>query len=314
MPQKRSLLPWLLGGCILAMVCCAAAAVMGVIFFLRPTTIEVSPGTEATAVTESLPAEAATPAVDATPAATARPAQATDEPTPGASPAPPLAQANFEQGGVSFYLDPRLAAGAAAETIPEMSATDLPPWELGPEHLLVSLQGYPLTGTLHQPGLYIYPVEDFARINPTAGTIFADFRKIMQERPAAAQNDYLPFLPLFNAAQIMHARLGYLDFQNGSGYRFLTQYGQDIFPICNGRLFYTFQGMTHDGAHYVAAILPVNHANLDACEVEVVDPVLYDTFLQYIANMEASLAEDPPAMFTPDLNALDQLVQSLSVK
>lgn len=40
----------------------------------------------------------------------------------------------------------------------------------------------------------------------------------------------MPFLPLFNAQQAMHAHVQYLDFQSGQGLRYLTQYDQAPSP------------------------------------------------------------------------------------
>lgn len=44
---------------------------------------------------------------------------------------------------------------------------------------------------------------------------------------------------------------------DGGGIRYLTQFGQAAGLITNPELFYTFQGLTDDGAYYVAAVFPV---------------------------------------------------------
>ena len=46
----------------------------------------------------------------------------------------------------------------------------------------------------------------------------------------------LPFLPLFNSKQMMHSQVEYLDFKNGKGVRYLTQYAQGPLAINNAEL------------------------------------------------------------------------------
>lgn len=86
-----------------------------------------------------------------------------------------------------------------------------------------------------------------------------DLQILLQNHQAG---EYLPFLPLFNAHQVMHTSLQYLDFKNGTGLRYLTWFSQGIMPINNYELIYTNQGLTSDGKYYVAAVLPVTHPNL----------------------------------------------------
>ncbi|MEO8354588.1 MAG: hypothetical protein ABI621_01610 [Chloroflexota bacterium] len=44
-----------------------------------------------------------------------------------------------------------------------------------------------------------------------------------------------------------HPLMQVINFQNGRGIRFLTQYAQYPAPINNHELFYHFQGLTNDG-------------------------------------------------------------------
>jgi len=125
----------------------------------------------------------------------------------------------------------------------------------------------------------------------------------------------MPFLPLFNAMQVMHAQVQYMDFKNGSGVRFLTEFDQAPLPINNHELIYTFQGLTSDGKYYVAAILPVTNPGLPANE-QVNDEMAakMSDFPAYMKETVAWLEQQPAASFTPDLAALDKLIQSMEVK
>ena len=136
--------------------------------------------------------------------------------------------------------------------------------------------------------------------------------ELLEARPPGSQ-DTLPLLPLINAAQVIHSQAKYLDFQNGSGVRFLTQYGQDIFPIVNQHLFYTFQGLTQDGAYYVAAAFPIDAAGIpdepDISDWEAFSAGYQDYLAETVTQLDA-LSSD---QFEPDLALLDSVIQSLRV-
>ena len=90
----------------------------------------------------------------------------------------------------------------------------------------MTLQGYPVSDHSMQPQIFIYPAGDLAPANETAGKMAAGLQALLQTRQAG---DELPFLPLINAKQVMHPQVQYLDFKNGNGVRFLTQFkGQQV--------------------------------------------------------------------------------------
>jgi len=133
----------------------------------------------------------------------------------------------------------------------------------------------------------------------------------------------LPFLPAFNAAQIFHSNEQILTFQNGKGIRFLTQYGQDVSPVNNNSLFYTFQGLTDDGAYYVAAILPVSAAFLPAdgnpdtplpADGVPFDWENYEKISQYFELVKQKLNAADSNAFNPMLTNLDALIKSILIK
>ena len=155
-----------------------------------------------------------------------------------------------------------MATGFQTETVAAVSANDNAPyWEVLPEYTRVTLQGYPISSHLMQPQIFIYPAEDLGTVNEGAGMIVSSLQTLLQSPQEVAD---MPFLPLFNAAQVMHTHLQYLDFKSGQGLRYLTEFDQGIVPINNYELIYTYQGLTSDGNYYVAAVLPVNHPSLPA--------------------------------------------------
>lgn len=231
------------------------------------------------------------------------------EPTaPAADPTPASKTGEF-----SFDV-----SGAAQGWTGELAAA-VPPgpdrmgWEAMPQHHRAALQGYPVTAHRMQPQIFVYPVDELAAFNPAAAQAAADLQNLLISRtpPAGA----LPQLPLSNDIQALHARVVFLDFQNGSGAAYLTQSNQGPVKINNASLIYTFQGLTADGKFYVAAVLPVTHPNLPAAEqVYSDDPAILAGFQAYLADTAAWLEQQPPASFTPSLSVLDDLIRSIRVE
>jgi hypothetical protein len=219
------------------------------------------------------------------------------------------------QGGqginVSYSVE-KIAAEVVRETIPGLESPA--GWESAPEHVQLSLKGYIVPEAFHNPRILVYPVSEFEASSDIAASIIADLRRLLAEKPA--KPEMIPFLPMFNAAQMMQAQMNYLDFQTGSGVRFLTQYGQDFFPINNHDMFYTFQGLTDDGQYYVAAILPVSHPGLPANGMEVPGgdrDAFANNYESYVADIEQLLNAEDLSSFTPNLSLLDAMIHSLEV-
>jgi hypothetical protein len=212
-----------------------------------------------------------------------------------------------------------LDAGGAAQTISSQVVAALqsgeggPWWGPMPQHTLLTLEGYPITNHLMKAQIFVYPAEELPAANEQAGKIAADLQALLQGGQAGQA---LPFLPLYNAAQVMHAQVKDLDFKNGRGVRFLTQYDQAFLPINNHELIYTYQGLTGDGRYYVAAVLPVNLAGLPANENDLEDlPAEFASdFPQYLSATAGMLDQQPPAAFTPGLSELDAMMESLEIQ
>lgn len=206
-----------------------------------------------------------------------------------------------------------LAENVSIETVPAQPANaHVPFWETLPEYRRLTLEGYPVTDRLHTPQIFIYPVASLAPVNEYAGEAAEDLGALLQSRQVS---DTLPFLPLFNAAQVMHAQVQFLDFVNGEGVRFLTQFDQAPLPINNNELFYTFQGLTSDGNYYVSAVLPVTHPELpDGSQVSDQQAEVMEDFQSYLNETITLLNGQPADSFTPNLSILDAMIQSIEVK
>ncbi|MFZ5807834.1 MAG: hypothetical protein ACOY16_00995 [Chloroflexota bacterium] len=226
--------------------------------------------------------------------------------------APPQPVPNVDFNGIRFYLDPRLAQGVLPELVsaapgdPAQSMAG----EVHPEYTQFTFQGYVLSNTFHDPRLYVYPLGEYRAMDGAVDEIANRLSELLVKQPE--QVEELPFLPLWNAGQVFHAQVQYLDFKNGSGVRFLTQYAQSFVVVNNTELFYTFQGITADGNWYIAAVLPVSHPSLpESWESSQVEPTDAERYYQQIGEQ---LTAESGESFTPSLSLLDELIRSLSVK
>lgn len=192
-------------------------------------------------------------------------------------------------------------------------SSDGPGWESMPAYTVINLSGYPIQNHLMKPQLFIFPAGELAKFNEGASQMADELRVLLQNHQVGRS---LPFLPLFNAAQVMHTQVKYLDFQNGKGVRYLTQFDQAPLPINNHELFYAFQGLTNDGKYYLAAILPVNQGSLPADDkVNESDMDAYmKNFPALLASTVDSLNQLPSGSFAPDLVKLDGMIQSIEIK
>ena len=238
-------------------------------------------------------------------------------PQPSQPPPQPTEPSGEIQTGVSLdYAE--VAQSATLETVPaQVAAADAPNWEGAPEFQKLTLQGYAVADHPIQPQVFIYPVADLAAANERMGEAAVDLKALLQSRQPGDQIPYLPLL--VSAKEILIARVDYLDFQGGSGVRFLTQAGNGLAPVNNSALVYTFQGMTSDGKYYVSAVLPVTHPALGAettPDEEMINAITADPgyYASYLAEKTAWLDGQPAASFTPNLDKLDALIRSIAVR
>lgn len=217
--------------------------------------------------------------------------------------------------GIHFNLSEEVSQDIFGEIVPAAMGNDIPEWEIGPEYTRIDFFGYQSTGeTFHKPQLIIYPADQYAQMNLGAAENIAKLKLTLSSLETPSSDETLPFLPLWNAGQVFHSNFARLDFQNGSGIRYLTQYAQGIYPINNYSLFYTFQGLTSDERFYIAAIFPVSTPALPDPETMELDQQFYDTYLQYIEETIFLLETQPLDTFTPSLIDLDLLIESLRIE
>ncbi|RJP49097.1 MAG: hypothetical protein C4583_13225 [Anaerolineaceae bacterium] len=223
---------------------------------------------------------------------------------------------------VNFILPAEVATNALAGSVSAVNVTDGPMSVNTPEHIKFEFDGYALYGTFHEPHIIVYPAQEYAALNEGASRSIAKLQAILNGT-AAPIAENLPFIASFNAGQLFAAQIQVIQFQSGSGVRFLTEYGQYFATANNHDLFYQFQGLTSDGKYYILAILPASHPLLAYDEKPETAPPSggipfpgYENeseLTNYYTNVVNLLNSAAPENFTPALTSLDALIQSLEI-
>lgn len=227
---------------------------------------------------------------------------------------------NFEN--VSFVIPNGLSNGALGGFIPEVTAENGAPWEAAPSHIKFSLNDYVLPGAMWSPEIKIFPVEDYLLVDPQVGQRMDEIKSIAAN-PGAPLPENLPFLPFINAGQVFYAQMQTVNFQNGSGIRYVTQFDQAPFPINNQEMFYTYQGLSQDGKYFISATFPISIAFLPAdgspnsptpTDGVPIDWDNYENFPIYLDAVVQKLMSADPNAFMPSMQMLDSLIQSIEIK
>jgi hypothetical protein len=240
------------------------------------------------------------------------PAEADDvEPDAVAAPAD---EVYFEQGAIKLYYDPQLVLDIdpPTESIPVSSGGEM--YEMA-HPTFVHFDLY-----MEQAHVYIAPVQEYEAVADFAPEIIADLQRLIDS--TNNNSDCVPELPLdefFHACdhQQFNANLSQLDFQNGSGVRFVSVYGiQDISPVDNEHLVYVFQGFTKDGKYYIKAVVRLFHDQLpEVGEIpaEVYSSTDANAYAVYFDDFELLLNQNE-ADYSPTLEWIDAFLSSLRVE
>ena len=253
------------------------------------------------------------------PATTQAPTQApTTLPATATLPLPPAATATpidgkvVSIGGVWFTLLNQVADGVSSQTTDQLEL----PYINGsigplPVHTVLTLNDYRALGAYQgTPKIIVFRAAEYDRFDTITSAILA-----------ALQAPYVEGQPLPEALgkSGLNAQAHGLIFQNGHGVRVLDKVMTGIAPVTNADLFYFFRGVTNDGQYFVQVELPIQAAFLAADSNPNTPlpadgiPFTPEEFDGYIQLVRQRLNAADPSAFTPTLDLLDGLVQSLLV-
>jgi hypothetical protein len=217
-----------------------------------------------------------------------------------------------------MVLPTGLAAGATGSQVAPTEG-EVAPWEVSPGHIQIHLDGYILQDKFHQPQIYVYPAQEYAAMFPAAQSNLERLNNAIQG------SSEMPYIVSLNAAQVFTSNVQVIDFQNGRGVRFVTEYSQGITSVNSHDTFYNFQGLTSDGKYYIVAILPITSTLLaDSPAPEATIPtggVSMPDFMDdnadwngYYAAIVNLLNGAPAESFSPRIEQLDALIASIQVQ
>ena len=136
---------------------------------------------------------------------------------------------------------------------------------------------YALMMSAIDPKITFYSVDDLGRTSFALldlGLRISDIMNNINADYTTAESvlSELPFLPYQTAERTVNALPVKLDFENGSGIRTITSFGDPLFAVTgNSNLYYSFQGITADGKTYVSAVFPLESAVLNGKPAANVD-------------------------------------------
>jgi hypothetical protein len=237
---------------------------------------------------------------------------------PDATPAPTTenqepADVSVSYQGASFSIPGTLASGANAQSTTDV---ELPFTNPGygdmPEHIKFTLENYAVP--TRPAYVMVFPAEAYAQYTEQTGQTVA----ALKELPESVDTLSPPLLEYS-----LYAQAKVLPFQNGRGLRYLTQVMQAPLPLNNQEMFYWFSGVTGDGKFHISAIFPAGAsflptsgdiaAAVPAGGVPFPNDFDIDQITQYFDQVKQKLDGAGANSFTPSLEALDALVESLQV-
>lgn len=241
--------------------------------------------------------------------------------------------------GISFVYDPPIASEVKMELVPASpleNETDKPDM-VAPEHVAFTFSGpYALQheSSFFSPQIHIYSISDYNNALSKSALYVQELRDeilslkaMLSERTVSVQKE-IPFLPFgIDAYQSFRAHVKYIDFKEGKGVIFLTQYNIEPSLINNSGLIYTFQGLTDDGLYYVSATFPVAAPILSkdlqsgSFEDYSLPEYFYDknhqlneqAYQKYLTKIETKLEALPANKYEPNLTLFEKLISSLCI-
>jgi hypothetical protein len=185
------------------------------------------------------------------------------------------------------------------------------------------------------PGIRVFPIEEYKKaysfygINLKSG--FDDLKGITAKSskiPPGSGEKQMPYIPFADAHQAFYSNAKVLNFQNGKGLLFLTQWNQDDNIINQTGLEYIFQGVSKDNKYFVFMAFPITREDLPK-DVYGKYPDKYNElnddsqffskkykqlYAKYALETALKLDKMPPESFSPNLNKIESLIRSLKIK
>jgi hypothetical protein len=226
---------------------------------------------------------------------------------------------------LSLVLPARIASGASGIQQPRVDGDEAAMWMKTPGHLQVSLNDYyALQGKSTLAQILVFPALEYAQLVPAAFESMHRLNNYLYDPTSPEAKEQLPAVPFYASVQILTSHVQELSFTNGRGIRMVSQVSNGLTPINNLDLFYHYEGFSNDGQYYVVATLPITAPILQedlmpgstVPEGGVPMPDLNGPSLDlrtYYAQVRQALDGIGDGEFTPSLEQLDSLIQSMNI-
>lgn len=222
---------------------------------------------------------------------------------------------NYNSAGVTFDY-PASWKKASVKKVPAtpLANPDDKPDGVAPAHDEISVQG--LT-------LYVVPTseaklsaKEFQRKFPTVASAAKDLAALLKASSASTKDT--PIFPWQDASTPFEAKKKQISLKNGKAIRYVGEYLIEPDVVDNARLVYSAQGLSTDGKFYISVMAPLKAKSLpDKSDLSKWSQDKYKKFSadfsKYGAQVGAKLDKLPSSSFTPSIDELDLLVQSIKI-
>jgi hypothetical protein len=242
---------------------------------------------------------------------------------------------------ISFSYEPSLATSMETFTVPAVLPDNqslFSSWH--PDYAQIRFLGFPAENAYqlpfidpenNLPQIIVFQTRDFPGYGDELPQGFVNqlrsLTKFLKtgvsqnqcEKPTPDYESALPFLPWINMKQTFCAQPQIIEFAGGKGIRYLTYYAQSPEPVLEQRVFYTFQGVTNDGAFYVSMLFPIETGIFPKESLpcpKCSDPN-YNPFPEWnalLAEQLTKLNTQSEDDFAPSLTTLDEVIKSIYFK
>lgn len=220
----------------------------------------------------------------------------------------------FEENGFSFSYPDYIGGEVRSEVV---AASDEEAFLVYPEHKLFTYNDYLLKDTMIKAQIQIFPLDKYLALNDYNAEAIDLTRKILNGHSMPEEAIEMPYVPYPMAAQMLYAKFKITESQAGKGFRYITQYGQDVGPVTNDYIFYTYQGITADGQYYISATFPVYHSELpsdfeDYFSSSGIDQITFEEgYPEYLDAVVQMLNQAGDDEYIPALGMLDSIMTSM---
>ena len=216
--------------------------------------------------------------------------------------------------GVQFSYDPLVFNPVSPHIVAgQFMGEDYPPQATYPDHLQFDFEQNQPGEHFFEPTIRIYPIVEYEGISELAISTVQHLESVLNEKPEGGLFTSFPHMGLWGAVQLFTVQVRYLEFQNGMGVRYLSMFGQDVYPPDNQHLVYIFQGITDDRLHYISAVLPITHPSLPDDGNALIDDweTFYENWDALLNQVFSDLDKAEPESFVPDLAGFDAMLASI---